>query len=186
MTTPAIYIASGIEFGYGHIYVNIGSIDLDERTPAFHYVSSDCDSFYGTRWQFVLACQIGSGNDRSEREYPAQREPYAIRYLIDPRSSSHGVDIEQMATLAKATAKLQRALVKVAASIGAPETFEDHALALFLATKPQLLVTKKGRDWTERDATTAATADKVRQAVRHAIADIKTKLFPSTDSAENA
>ena len=186
MTTSAIYIQSEIDYGYGHVYVNIGSIDLDERTPAFHYVSQDCSAFYGVRYQFLLSCQIGSGNDRSEREYPAQREPYAINYLIDPRACSRGIDIAQMATLAKATAKLQRSLAKVAAKIGEPESFEDHALALFLATKPQLLVTKKGRDWTERDATTDATADKVRQAVRHAVADIKTKLFPETRSTEEA
>lgn len=174
MTTSAIYIQSDTSNGYAHIQAHIGNIDHDESAPRFNYIDASCN--YGEGWSVSLRCQLGSGVDRPE-DYTSK--PYAIQFLIDPRASYGGLELNHVATLAKASAKIQRALAKVAAAIGEPESFEDHALALFLACKPELLVTRKGRDWTERDATTVATADNVRQAIRHELSSQISKLYPN-------
>ena len=179
--TPAIYVSHDIANGYAHVHVRVGSLDMDERNPRFRYVDAAAD--YGREHCFGLTCQIGSGNDRSEREYPHQREPYAIRYTIDPRDYQDGVQLSRMPALAKAAARLERRLAKVAGAIGTPETFEDHAVALYLATKPERIVTRKAVDWQEADKHAPCSADAVRQAVRHALADIRAKLYPETVAA---
>ena len=180
--SSAIYIKHEDAHGYGHIYVYIGCIDTEERRPVFRYVTAEADRTYGDGWSFVLSCQIGSGRDL-DGDYPHQREPYAIRIGIDPRGYSDSVEIDRMPALAKHAAKLRRDLDRVAARIGTPSTFEDHAIALFLATKPERLITRKGSYWDESDQHTDATADAVRQAVRHALAEIKRALGYVTDAA---
>ena len=184
MNTSAIYIQHDTGNGYGHVIATIGSFDMETTTPRFDFIDASCS--YGQGWSVRVACQIGSGIDRDRATDASCRKPYAIRYCIDPRSAYDGIELGRLAALAKVESKLQRALAKVAITIGEPESFEDHVLALFLACKPSLIVTRKGRDWTERDATDTATADRVRQAVRHAIADITRKLYPNTADAESA
>ena len=179
--TSAIYLRHDSAHGYGHVYVTIGSIDTEERRPCFRYVTAEAYRTYGDGWSFVLSCQIGSGTDTAQS--PDHREPYAIRVGIDPRGYTDSVEIDRMPALAKHAAKLRRDLDRVAARIGTPATFEDHAIALFLATKPELLVTVKASHWDASDQYAAATADAVRQAVRHALADVKRALSYVTDAA---
>ena len=180
--TSAIYITGRTDGGYGHINAYIGSIDLDEARPAFRYVTADSDR-YLNGWSFSVTCQIGSGTDNDCDKYSRQRDPYAIRIGIDCRSMGDAVEIDRMPTLAKAAAKLRKALDKVADQIGRPETLEDHILALYLATKPERMITETGGHLSASDKHAPATADGVRQAVRHALSDVKRQLFGDSVAA---
>lgn len=179
--TSAIYIRHDSAHGYGHVYAYIGCIDTEERRPCFKYVTAEANRTYGDGWSFVLSCQIGSGTDMAQSA--DHREPYAIRVGIDPRGYSDSVEIDRMPALAKHAAKLRRDLDRVAARIGTPATFEDHAIALFLATKPALLVTRKASHWDASDEYADATADSVRQAIRRAVNAVKRELGYVTDAA---
>ena len=181
MTTSAIYIetdAGRNVAGYAHIVAHIGFVNLDEMRAKFTYSDASSVPYGACKFAVSVRCQLGGGDDHGG----SYAKPYAIRYVIDPRDYSDGVELGRMAGLAKVESKLQKALAKVADTIGQPESFEDHVLALFLATKPELVITAKGRDWTTPDTTQAATADKVRQLVRHALADVMTKLYPQRDA----
>lgn len=169
----AIYVSHDSRNGYGHVRITVGCLDMNERAPMFRYIDASAD--YGQDWCLSLSCQIGGGGD-TERRYQL---PYAVKFAIDPRGMSEGVELGRMAALAKVEARVQRALAKVAAKLGAPESFEDHALHLFLATRPAYLITEK-RHWTDGDRYVQATADEFRQQVRRAVRDVRAALYPAS------
>jgi hypothetical protein len=173
----AILITTETSHGYGHVFVNVGTIDHDEKPPKFRFSAPECERWADT-WNALLSCQLGHSSYSDAWARTNCRTPYAVEFRIDPNGGYDGIPLHRMPELAKAATKLERALARVAAKISSPITFDDHALHLFLATRAELLITRKGADWREADHWETATADGVRQAVRRAVREVTGKLYP--------